>query len=215
MKKLIIASHLLLATFGTFAQSEKYLTTMKATIAQIDSNFTNPSGMLDLANKFERIATAEKSQWLAYYYAALCQVNYAYGIMNKSKDGLDAIGDKAADLLFKADSLQPKNSENSCIKSMIATIHILVDPMNRFMQYGPEAEEALEEAKALDATNPRPHLLKGSSLMFTPENFGGGCSTAKPELQKAIDKYSTFKPMNDIAPTWGLQRAQGMIKGCK
>jgi hypothetical protein len=33
---------------------------------------------LNLANNFERIATAEKNQWLPYYYAAFCQVNLGF-----------------------------------------------------------------------------------------------------------------------------------------
>ena len=97
--------------------------------------------LLDLANNFERIATAEKNQWLAYYYAALCQVNYTY--MEQDKTKIDAIADKATELINKADALQPNNSEISCIKSMIASSHMMVNPMQRYMEYGPEASRLL------------------------------------------------------------------------
>jgi hypothetical protein len=107
MKKLfLLAAVSFLATL-TFAQSEKYTASMKANIVAIDTSFKNPANLLDLANKFERIAIAEKTQWLAYYYAALCQVNYTY--MEKDKTKVDAIADKATELINKADALQPKH----------------------------------------------------------------------------------------------------------
>jgi len=154
MKKLILIAVVSFLVTGTFAQSEKYMASMKSNIAAIDTSFKNPANLLDLANKFERIATAEKNQWLAYYYAALCQVNYTY--MEKDKTKIDAIADKATELINKADALQPNNSEISCIKSMIASSHMMVDPMTRYMEYGPESQSHIDAAMQLDPANPRP-----------------------------------------------------------
>ena len=186
---------------------------MKSNIAAIDTSFKNPANLLGLANNFERIATAEKNQWLAYYYAALCQVNYTYMEQDKSK--IDAIADKATMLINKADSLMPDNSEISCIKSMIASSHMMVNPMQRYMEYGPESASNLEAATQQDPANPRPEYLKGQGLKYTPEQFGGGCTTAKPVLQSSLDKYSTFKPASDIHPTWGKQRVELLLSECK
>lgn len=186
---------------------------MKANIAAIDTSFKNPQNLLDLANKFERIAVAEKNQWLAYYYAAFCQVNYTY--MEKDKTKIDAIADKATELIDKADALNANNSEISCIKSMIASAHMMVNPMQRYMEYGQEAQTFIETAMQQDPTNPRPEYLKGQGLKFTPEQFGGGCATAKPVLQSALDKYNKFVPASDIHPNWGKKRAEDMIAGCK
>ncbi len=212
MKKLFLLAAVSFFATVTFAQSDKYLASMKANIAAIDTSFKNPANLLDLANNFERIATAEKNQWLAYYYAALCQVNYTYMEQDKSK--IDAIADKATELINKADALQPNNSEISCIKSMIASSHMMVNPMQRYMEYGPEAI-FIEAAMQQDPTNPRPEYLKGQGLKYTPEQFGGGCATAKPVLQSSLDKYNTFKPASDIHPTWGKQRVEMLISECK
>src|ERR1700712_4001425 len=127
MKKSILFLSVMIISVCSFAQSEKYTNAMKTNIAAIDSAFGNPQNLLSIANNFERIASAEKNQWLAYYYAAFCQVNYTYMEQDKSK--VDAIADKATLLLNKADSLQPNNSEISCVKSMIANAHLLVNPM--------------------------------------------------------------------------------------
>ena len=213
MKKLFLLIAATVLTCSTFAQSEKYMAIMKSNIAAIDTSFKNPANLLSLANNFERIATAEKNQWLPYYYAAYCQVNYTYMEQDKSK--IDAIADKATMLIDKADSLQPKNSEISCIKSMIASSHMMVNPMQRYMEYGPESASNLEAAMQQDPTNPRPEYLKGQGLKYTPEQFGGGCATAKPVLQSALDKYSTFKPASELHPNWGKQRVELMISECK
>ncbi len=213
MKKLFLLSAVIFLTIAASAQSEKFIAVMKSNIAAIDTSFKNPANLLSLANNFERIATAEKNQWLAYYYAALCQVNYTYMEQDKSK--IDAIADKATMLINKADSLQPNNSEISCIKSMIASSHMMVNPMQRYMEYGPDAASNIEAAMQQDPTNPRPELLKGQSLKYTPEQFGGGCATAKPVLQSSLNKYSSFKPVSELHPNWGKQRVETLIAECK
>ena len=213
MKKLTLLIIITCFTIAAFAQSEKYMASMKSNIAAIDTSFKNPANLLALANKFERIAIAEKNQWLAYYYAALCQVNYTY--MEQDKTKIDAIADKASELIDKADSLQPNNSEISCIKSMIASSHMMVNPMQRYMEYFPESASHIEAAMQQDPTNPRPEYLKGQGLKYTPEQFGGGCATAKPVLQSSLDKFNKFKTASDIHPNWGKQRVELLISECK
>lgn len=213
MKKLFLIAAVSFLAVGAHAQSDKYIASMKSNIAAIDTSFKNPVNLLTLANKFERIATAEKDQWLAYYYAALCQVNYTYMEQDKSK--IDAIADKATELIDKADALQPNNSEISCIKSMIASAHMMVNPMQRYMEYGPESQSHLDAAMQQDPANPRPEYLKGQGLKYTPEQFGGGCATAKPVLQSSLDKYNKFKTASDISPNWGKERVEMLIAECK
>ena len=212
MKKLIILSAVVILSNSIFAQSAKYIAVMKSNIAAIDSSFKNPANLLSLANNFERIATAEKNQWLAYYYAALCQVNYTYMEQDKSK--IDAIADKATVLINKADSLMPNNSEISCVKSMIASSHMMVNPMQRYVEYGAESASHIESAMKQDPTNPRPEFLKGQGLKYTPEQYGGGCGNAKPVLQSSLDKYKNFKPASEIHPNWGRQRVELLISEC-
>ncbi|HEX2683182.1 MAG TPA: hypothetical protein VHL77_04590 [Ferruginibacter sp.] len=213
MKKLFLLIVVAGICSGTFAQSEKYMANMKSNIAAIDTSFRNPQNLLTLANNFERIAVAEKNQWLPYYYAALCQVNYTY--MEKDKSKVDAIADKATELIDKAEALQPNNSEISCIKSMIASAHMMVNPMQRYQEYGPEAASYLDAAMQQDPTNPRPEYLKGQGLKYTPEQFGGGCVTAKPVLQSSLDKYGKFVPASELHPNWGKQRVETLISECK
>ncbi len=213
MKKLLLIISGCFLMLSSFAQNEKFVTAMKKNLSEMDSAFKNPANLLSLANNFERIATAEKKEWLPYYYAAFCQVNY--GFMEKDKSKVDAIADKATELINKADSLNPNNSEISCIKSMIASCHMMVNPMQRWQEYGAESNSNMEAAMAQDPTNPRPYFLKGQGLKYRPEQFGGGCKTALPVLQTALEKYASFKAASDIHPNWGKEISQQLVDACK
>ena len=213
MKKLLLITGCYLMVHSAIAQSEKYTAAMEKNLAGMDSAFNNPENLLKLSNNFERIANAEKNQWLPYYYAAFCQVNY--GFMEQNKEKIDGIADKATVLINTADSLAPNNSEISCIRSMIASCHMMVNPMQRWQEYGKESSDQMEAAIKQDPTNPRPYYLKGQSLLYTPEQFGGGCKTAKPELKTALDKYAAFKPATAIEPDWGKSYVQKLYDSCK
>lgn len=213
MKKLFLSTMVLFIAVIASAQSEKYIAAMKKNLAAIDSSFKNPADLITLSNNFERIGAAEKTQWLPYYYAAFCQVNYGFIIQDKDK--IDGFADRAAVLIVKADSLSPNNSEISCIKSMIASCHMMVNPQQRWQEYSPASSSNIEAAMQQDPANPRPYYLKGQGLVYTPEQFGGGCKTAKPVLETAMEKYSSFKPASDINPSWGKSQVENLLKGCQ
>jgi hypothetical protein len=205
MKKISFVLIALLFVVSTFAQSEKYTAAMQQRVAAIDT-IHSVDGMKDLATAFERIADAEKNQWLPYYYAALENVSMAY-TMTQGQMGMadktDAIADKAEELLNKAEAFSKDNSEIYCVKKMIATLRLMGDPMSRYASYGPIASEALETAKKLNPENPRVYLLEGQDKLFTPEQFGGSKQEAKELFEQALKKYETFKPETAIHPNWG------------
>ena len=213
MKKITLISLISFFSLITFAQSEKYINAMKKSITLLDSAFAKPDNFLSIANTFERIGTTEKTEWLPFYYAAYCRVNYAF--MQKDPSGNDPIAEKATALLNTADSLQPNNSEISCLKSMIASVQMLVNPQQRFMQYGATSQKELQKAMQQDPTNPRPYMLKGQSLKYTPEQFGGGCKNALPQLEIAMEKFTSFKAVSEIYPLWGKSYTGDIIKQCK
>src|SRR5437764_2657087 len=113
MKKGFLFLSLSLFIISAFAQSDKYMKAMQDKVITIDTT-RNPEILRDLSNSFERIGDAEKNQWLPYYYAALAQVNAAYGL-SLGKQGManvtDPMADKAELLINKADALSNNNSE--------------------------------------------------------------------------------------------------------
>jgi len=209
MKKTLLILAVMIAGNFSFAQmSEKFVKAMETKVPAVDTTL-NPENLVELGNAFERIAEAEKNQWLPYYYAALCNVNagLAMGggdIMSVKSDKTDPFADKAEGLLNKAEALSKNNSEIFVVKKLVATLRLIGDPMNRYMTYGPEAAEALEKAKSLNPENPRVYLLEGQDKFYTPEEFGGSKSEAKVLFETAIKKYEAFKTETSIHPSWGL-----------
>lgn len=198
-------------TAGARAQSAKYHDAMKQSVDQLDTAHTVAS-MVDLANRFERIADAEKTQGLPYYYAAYCQLMSV--MLGTDKTKADEIADKAETLISKAESLDKPTSETYVIRSMIATCHLMVDPQNRYMQYGAASGEAIQKSEQLDPANPRPVYLEGQSKFYTPEAFGGGKAVAKPIFEKAKTMFASFKPASDIAPQWGAHATDYFLSMC-
>jgi hypothetical protein len=187
---------------ATMAQSAQYEGAMKKQIAILDDTTSyNPAKLQELANTFERIAAAEKTQWLPYYYAAYCNVMTAFMTNDGAKK--DEFADKAKADIDQADGISPKNDEVYCIKSLIASSRIAVDPQSRGQQYGMEAVTMQEEAAKLDPENPRVYMLQGQSLFYTPEQFGGSKSGAKAKFQVALQKFAAEKTAGTIQPHWG------------
>ncbi len=212
MKRIIFSLACLITTLTAAAQSEKYQKAMGANLAKFELSKT-AADYQALSASFERIASTEKTQWLPYYYAAHATI--IYGFTNNKPAENDGIADKAEQLLNAADSLEKNNSEISCLRSMVATLRMMVNPMQRYMQFLPVVEKALAMAQQQDPTNPRPDFIKGQNLRNTPEQFGGGCKTAKPMVEKAITLFDTFKPASPLHPNWGKAQAQEMLAGCK
>lgn len=217
MKKIILTMSLAFAATALFAQSDKYMGAMKDKVAAVDTTWETNS-LKDLSAAFERIAEAEKTQWLPYYYAALSQVNAAMmmGTTGQvSAAETDPMADKAEALLAKAEALSKDNSEIFIVKKMIATARLMADPMNRYMQYGPAAAQALETAKKLNPENPRVYLLEGQDKFYTPEQFGGSKDEAKKLFELSMQKFETFKPASELDPAWGKSSIQYFMNQIK
>jgi hypothetical protein len=191
------------------ADGGKYEKAMKKNLSKIDAA-QDVASMLDVANGFERIAFAEKDKWLPYYYASFMYVlsNYTDTTAAKADDYLD----KADAFINIADSLEEDESEIYALKGMIAQARLQVDPMNRWMIYGQVSSRNFQKAMELDTLNPRPEYLMGVGLFYTPEQFGGGPVTAKPLLEKSLDKYNQFVPDNDLMPTWGRRKVEQLLE---
>lgn len=216
MKQILILLLAVLTCLNSFSQDEKFLKAMQPKVVAIDTT-RNPATMFGLAAAFERIADAEKTQWLPYYYAALAQINAAYfsGEENMKAEKIDPIADKAEVLINKSDELNPNNSEIYVVKKMIASLRMIADPMNRFMTYGTMAEQAMQTAIKLNPDNPRIYLLQGQDKFYTPEQFGGSKTEAKKLFEEAMKKYAAFQPATPLDPAWGKGTAEYFLTQIK
>ena len=207
--KSIIFSFLLLGALGSTAQSEKYMTAMKNTLALFDSAKT-AAQFQTMANTFERIGEAEKTQWLPYYYAGLALSTAGW---NDPKLDKDANSTRINTLCDKAEALDT-NSEIYVLRNMSATQQMLVDPQTRWQTYGMQASKDLQIATKLNPDNPRIYFLQGESLLNRPVAFGGGKDKAKPLFEKAIALFKTDKP-KPLWPNWGMDNAIQELAKCQ
>lgn len=188
---------------------DKYEKEIKKNLEKINDCKT-ANDYLKLANNFERIAAAEKDKWLPYYYSAFVCVLASYtDSVNTRKD---IYLDKAVNFLTLADSLQPNNSEIFTLKGMISQARMQVDPMNRWQKYGTDATINFTKAMQIDTLNPRPEYLIGVGTFYTPPQFGGGPTAAKPILEKSLAKFEKFVPESEIAPNWGKEQVVDYLK---
>ena len=188
---------------------DKYEKEIKKNLEKIDECKT-PNDFIKLANNFERIAVAEKDKWLPYYYSAFVYVLASYTDSSNSRK--DIYLDKSDKFNNIADSLQPNNSEIYTLKGMISQARMQVDPMNRWQKYGADATNNFTKAMQIDTLNPRPEYLIGVGVFFTPKQFGGGPTAAKPILEKSLAKFEKFVPENEIMPKWGKEQVMDYLK---
>jgi len=211
MKKTIILACMALACMTGFAQSEKYTKAMEKLVAAADTTW-NTDKLVELSNSFERIADAEKTQWLPYYYAALTRTNAGYAAMKQgsqpTESDTDPYANKAEELIKKAEALSKDNSEIYVVKKMLLTLRMIGNPMQRYMTDGAAAGESLATAKKLNPENPRVYLQEAIDKINTPEQFGGSKEEGKKILGVAQQKFDAFKPESAIHPHWGANQVK-------
>jgi hypothetical protein len=200
MKKIILPLIAVVFSIFSFGQSARYNDVMKTSIAKMDSTWTT-DGLMQLANTFERIGNAEKTEWLPFYYAGYCLVMNAY--MQKDVSKIDPLCDKADENLSKAAALQSNNSEITTVQGMVLTARMQAD-MSRGMTLGPKSSGMFQAALSQQPTgNPRAMMNMAQSLFYTPEAFGGSKSKAIEMMEKSLASYDTFKPESMLHPNWG------------
>lgn len=207
MKKLFFAAIIAAYTTLGFAQT-KYESAMTEKVSKIENHLSTEE-FQTLSNDFTRIATAEKTQWLPYYYAAFAQIQKGRVLMRDQKiSELDAVAAEAQKSLNQAMELSKDNSELFILQKMIHSLKMMVNPMERYMTEGSLAAENLSKAEKLDAENPRITLLKAEDTYFTPEQFGGSKTKGLELFQKALEQFKVYKTQSALHPNWGNAEAE-------
>jgi hypothetical protein len=192
----------------TAQTNSKYEGAMMKLVSQLDSARTD-SVYISLGNGFQRIANAEKKEWLPSYYMAFCKIMLAARIKDDTQ--VDALLDDASSYLDNAMAIEKDNSEIVTLKAFLDAIRMRVNPQERWQTYGAESQKNIAKAKALDPTNPRPYLLQGQGVLYMPAAFGGGKANAEPILKQASERFSNFKPKSPIHPNWGKAYCEQLL----
>jgi len=181
-------------------QEDRYTAAMQSAKELLDGA-ADPAGFTECANRFERIARAEKTRWLPYYYASYSLVVMSF----EEGDGAqrDLVLDRAQELLDRAFELEPDESELHVLQAFLYPSRIMVDPMGRGMLYVEKMFASLETARSFNPGNPRIYFLEGVNKLNLPPSMGGGPEVARPVLEEALVRFGSFSNPDPFWPSWG------------
>ena len=167
----------------------------------------------DASALFERIASAEKNNWLPNYYVALVNTTDAFNPKNKANSS--ALLDKAQKALDEAATISLDNPEIMVLQAMIYTAWLVQDPMTNGMKYSPLAMQEYEKALAIAPNNPRAVFGKAEFEIGGAQYWGTDTKPMCEQIAKSIELFANFKPESEFHPKWGLERAQEALKNCQ
>lgn len=207
MKTTILIAAVFMASFQLQAQDGKF---EKAMMDNIEKSKTASSAAdyQDLANSFERIASAEKTEWTPWYYAAFYNLvlNFQEPDASRKMKYL-----KLAEQQIESGlKIKPGETELMVLKVMSYYGELAIDPTRGLSVLG-EANALIDRAKILNPDNPRIYLEQAEAIYNMPVEFGGGKDKAMPVLLVAKEKFDTFVPVDQLVPNWGKDRCEQLI----
>jgi len=206
--RLTIVATLTLMSISVWGQENRYTAAMLGALELLEQA-SDPGQYTESANRFERIANAEKKLWMPYYYASYSLVVMSF---DESDGGQkDLILDRAQELLDQALELEPEESELHVLQAFLYPSRIMVDPMGRGLTYIEKMFASLEKARSLNPDNPRIYFLDGINKLNLPSSMGGGVEVARPILEEAMVKFEAFKKPDQLWPDWGKEAVQAEL----
>ncbi len=165
-------------------------------------------------NLFERIARAEKENWLPFYYAAQVHVVTTFGI--KDAEEIESRLKKAQDFINEAKTFSKNNAEILIMEAMLNTAYVVYNPSVYGMTHSAKVEELYQKAKVLDPENPRAMLYHAEWKIGGAKYWGKDPKAFCSEIEKAI-LYFEKESNNDIPfyPKWGMNQIERVQQNCK
>lgn len=188
------------------AQSQ-YETGMKKAFSLWEENQPTEASAM-----FERIAAAEKNNWLPLYYVAL--VNTTEAFKTQDKQTVSALLAKAQSAQESAAALSSNNAELLVMQAMINTAWIVADPMANGMKLSAPTKELYAKAIIIAPNNPRVVLNKAQFEIGSARFFGKDTKPMCAEIERSISLFANFKPETPFSPKWGKERAEEALGEC-
>jgi tetratricopeptide (TPR) repeat protein len=141
------------------------------------------------------------------YYIALCDyrlTNYYFASTEMGK--AEAFIKEGQKYLEKAMEMAPELGELDALYASMLGFEIALDN-EKAMSLGFQIFQYFSEALEKGPNNPRIHLLKGLSNLFTPEEYGGGPDAAIETLNKSAELFEKEDIKDSMKPSWGKDEA--------
>lgn len=211
MKKLLICLSLLFVTYSGFAQSNA----LQQAVTKLDQAQT-VKDYETLEKTF--LGITEQPAWLAPYYAALCNAKIGF-LLQEDGEKIEPYSIRGEEQAKKALALldpakQPKEAaEVYTVLSMVYRTKVFINPMSYGRKYGTLSEQALKQAKTLDAQNPRAMFVTAWVKYYTPRMWGGDKDLAKQLVTQSLQQLAT--PATGIDPHWGKAEDEALLSKFK
>lgn len=155
---------------------------------------------------FERALATDPENPFLQYHVAYAEYRLMTFLLNREKDRLDPVADKAVDRLEKLLRTKPDWSEAQALLSAVHGLQI-AKSWTRAMTLGPKANRLAQQATENDPENPRAWLMHAAQKLNTPRMFGGSIDEALDAYEKAVDLYANKTDKDPLEPTWGYTDA--------
>ncbi|WP_299123184.1 hypothetical protein [uncultured Tenacibaculum sp.] len=206
MKKVITIIILVFAT-NMFAQSQYEKGMAKA--FDLWENKKNA----EASQLFERIAKAEKDNWLPPYYAATIEILGSFQIKEEAK--LIAKLTKAQEFLDMAKAVSPNNPEILITQAFLNVGYMAFDGKKYGMTKSMANASLYAKAFELAPNNPRVVLSKAESDMGAARFFGQSTEPFCKDVKRAIELAKKEKISQKFYPRFMMKRAEGVLKQCE
>jgi len=175
---------------------------------QMGVNTWNMESLKNARDLFLNLLVKEKEE-NAYipYYVALCDYRlvtyYFTSAKMKEAEIYTMEGQKYLEKAMEAD---PSFGESFALYAALLGFEIALN-QEKAMELAFKSYEYLAKALEKEPENPRINLLKGTSILFTPEQFGGGADNAMEFLNKSVNLFEKESIKDPIKPSWGKEEA--------
>ncbi len=178
---------------------------------------TSVDELRPLTDQFSTIAENYPDEWLPSYYAALAFTNMGY-LLEGSIAEKDDLFDEADKHLATAEELQPENPEVKALKTFILMGRLTADPQSRAMYMGDSVMRSLNQARQLDAENPRIRLISAimdhGSAQFMGQSTDQACRQGM-SVKPAIEENLQAAEEGSIKPAWGMNLIEWLETQCQ
>ncbi|MBQ0732686.1 tetratricopeptide repeat protein [Aquimarina celericrescens] len=167
----------------------------------------------EAVNLFERIAKAEKENWIPYYHAARILVVTSFGL--KDAAVIESRLKKAQDFLNEAKTFSKDNAEIFIMEAILNTAYVASNPSKYGMTHSAKVEELYQKAKVLEPENPRAVLYHAEWKMGGAKYWGKDPKVFCPEIEKAILYFEKVSSHDEpFYPKWGMNQVERVQQNC-
>jgi tetratricopeptide (TPR) repeat protein len=151
-----------------------------------------------------------ENAYILYHIALADYRLVTFYLSSKGNEDAEKSLQEAQKYLEKAMAVDPSFGEAFALYAFLLGFEIGLHP-EKTITLGMASFDYSARALEKDPENPRIHLLKGISLFYTPEAYGGGVDNAIDSLRRAAILFEKEIVSDPFKPSWGKEEAYAYL----